>query len=339
MKINNIFTIKGQLPVKDPYIMAAYHYDLYPQGNGQMGPAADISDRVQGNDFNPDAKWRMYHGDKIPGFPYHPHRGFEIVTYVAEGFADHCDSRGSKGRYGDGDVQLMSAGKGVLHSEMFPLIYDDKENPLRLFQIWLNLPAKSKLTEPDYKMIWSEQLPEGSYNSENGGEVKIKVLLGNYNGISAVAPLKNSWAANPANHVGIAAVELAPGTSFTLPKVSHTLTRFVFFYDGAGTIQIDGMAFEQNKMLDLNGGEEVVIQNGDQVAKILVLEGEPIGEPVAAYGPFVMNTYEELEESFAEYRQTQFGGWPWGPNEIDMVNPKDAGRFASYNFDKEIDRP
>ena len=339
MKIKQIFNIKGQLPIRDPYIMGAYHYDRYPKGNGEMGPNVDVSQKANGSDFNPDASWRMYHGDKIPGFPYHPHRGFEIVTYVPIGYADHCDSRGSRGRYGQGDVQLMSAGKGVLHSEMFPLIHDDKENPLRLFQIWLNLPAKSKLTEPDYKMIWAEQLPEGSVDGGNGTKVDVKVLLGNYNGIQSVQPLTNSWAADPNNHVGIATLEMEAGSTFKLPAVTASLSRFLFFYEGNGQITIEGNPMKSNQMADLNGAEEIEITNGNQPAKILILEGEPIGEPVAAHGPFVMNTYEELQTSFEEYQKTQFGGWPWGPTERDMVNPKDAGRFASYDFDQVIDRP
>ena len=124
-----------------------------------------------------------------------------------------------------------------------------------------------------------------------------------------------------------------------MPAVTETLSRFLFFYEGNAQIIIDGHPMKANQMADLNGAEEIVVMNGDQPAKILILEGEPIGEPVAAHGPFVMNTYQELQESFAEYQRTHFGGWPWGPTERDMVNPKDAGRFASYDFDKVIDRP
>jgi redox-sensitive bicupin YhaK (pirin superfamily) len=340
MKVKNIHKVVGPMPIRDPIILGAYHRDLYPKGNAKMGPDPDLLKGKQlGNDFDRAADWRMYHGTEIPGFPHHPHRGFEIVTIVEEGFADHFDSKGSKGRYGDGDVQLMSAGAGVLHGEMFPLLNDESPNPFRLFQIWLNLPAKSKMTDPDYKMLWKENIPIATYKNDQGAETKIKVIMGNYHGVQSIAPLKNSWAMDPNHHMGIALISLAPGATFELPAVSPTLSRFVFFYDGNGIVNIEEYKMQERYIADLNGNEKVVITNGDQMAKLLILEGEPIGEPVAAYGPFVMNTEAELQQAFQEYRTTQFGGWPWGSEEKDLVLPKDSGRFASYNFDQVIDKP
>lgn len=339
MKIKQIVNVKGQMPLRDPFIIGMHHYDQYPKGNGKMGPDADLRGRNIGSDFDPNAPWRMYHGEQIPGFPHHPHRGFEIITIVPEGYADHFDSKGSKGRYGEGDVQLMSAGSGVLHAEMFPLIHDDKENPLRLFQIWVNLPSYSKLTEPDYKMIWKEQLPEGTFTQDNGAQYSVQVVLGAYSGVKGVGALKNSWGADPNHHMGAALVHLSPHATFTLPAVSDTMNRFVFAYKGDGSLQVDNQSMRINDFADLAGGEAITFTNGDQEMHLLILEGEPINEPVAAYGPFVMNTQEELQEAFAEYRRTEFGGWPWGDTEMDLVNPKDAGRFASYNFGKVVDRP
>ncbi|MFZ4261211.1 pirin family protein [Sphingobacterium sp. HJSM2_6] len=339
MKIKNISSVKGTLAIRDPFILAAYHFDQYPEGNGQMGPNASLNDRNIGNDFDSAKPWRMYHGETIPGFPHHPHRGFEVITVVPEGYVDHFDSKGSKGRYGQGDVQLMNVGSGVLHSEMFPLIHDDQPNPLRLFQIWLNLPGKDKLHEPDYKMLWHEDIPIKTIPSKHDGEVKIKVILGAYQGVKSIDPLPNSWASNPQNHVGLALIEMDPHTEFTLEAVSPTLNRFVFFYEGNNSIQLESQELRKGQLADVDGNEEIRIVNNDQKAFILILEGEPINEPVAAYGPFVMNTERELQDAFQEYRSTQFGGWPWGDQEQDLVNAKEESRFASYHFGERIDRP
>lgn len=109
--------------------------------------------RGNGADFSPTAPYRMYHGDKIPGFPQHPHCGFETLTATVSGIIDHSDSMGGAGRYGNGDLQWMTAGKGICHCEMFPLVNDKGPNTLKLFQIWLNLPASSKRVDPAYVMV------------------------------------------------------------------------------------------------------------------------------------------------------------------------------------------
>lgn len=339
MRLKRIVQVDGRLELRDPFIFGANHYDQYPEGNERMEPKTYISGWQKGSDFNPNAPWRMYHGDKIPGFPQHPHRGFEIMTIVDEGYADHFDSKGTKGRYGNGDVQMMSAGSGILHSEMFPLVNDDKANTLRLFQIWINLPAKSKMTDPDYKMIWREQIPIARVKSESGNEVKIKVLLGEYYGVKAIGPLKHSWANDARSHMGIANIEMEPNTSFKLDSISETMNRFLFFYDGTENVKMNDRELSVGQMADLYGDEEVTISTGDASAKFLLLEGEPINEPIVTYGPFVANSQQELQEAFNEYRRTEFGGWPWGEKESDIVIERDAGRFASYKFGEIVDRP
>ena len=123
-----------------------------------MGPIDNLSGRSLGSDFTVKDGYRMYHGKTVPGFPAHPHRGFETVTIVRKGLVDHSDSMGASGRFGNGDVQWMTAGKGIQHSEMFPLLNKDS-NPLELFQIWLNLTKKSKFVQPHYKMFWKEKIP------------------------------------------------------------------------------------------------------------------------------------------------------------------------------------
>ena len=127
---------------RDPFLFCAYHYDLFPKGNGKLGPDASLAGRNIGQDFDIKDGWRMYHGQRIPGFPAHPHRGFETVTYMLEGHMEHRDHMGNVGQLMAGDVQWMTAGSGVQHSEMFPLLHSDRENPMELFQIWINMLPK-----------------------------------------------------------------------------------------------------------------------------------------------------------------------------------------------------
>src|SRR3954465_14017261 len=141
---------------EDPFLFCVYHLDQYPAGNAQLGPQASLAGRNLGQDFEVKDGFRMYHGRTVPGFPQHPHRGFETVTVVRRGLLDHADSLGAAARFGGGDVQWLTAGKGILHAEMFPLLKDEAPNPLELFQIWLNLPRRSKLVQPHFSMLWNE---------------------------------------------------------------------------------------------------------------------------------------------------------------------------------------
>jgi hypothetical protein len=143
----------------DPFLFCVYHRDLFPVGNKSNMFAPRVGN---GADFDWSQPYRMYHGTNIPGFPQHPHRGFETLTLVREGVCDHTDSLGAAGRYGgDGassDLQWMTAGRGCVHGENFPLVRTDRPNTLKLFQIWLNLPARNKMCEPGYKMFWAETM-------------------------------------------------------------------------------------------------------------------------------------------------------------------------------------
>ena len=138
----------------DPFIMTVHHVDDYPEGTDALGPARNLlSGRNIGSDFSYQDGWSMYHGGIVPGFPQHPHRGFETVTVVRRGYVDHSDSLGATARYGEGDVQWLTTGSGIMHSEMFPLLDADGPNTLELFQIWLNLPADSKLVAPYFRIM------------------------------------------------------------------------------------------------------------------------------------------------------------------------------------------
>ena len=132
----------------DPFLFCVHHLDRYPQANEHMGPDASLEARDIGMDFAGADGWRMYHGSTVPGFPQHPHRGFETVTYVRQGVIDHSDSLGATARFGRGDVQWLTAGGGIVHAEMFPLLDRSGPNPCELFQIWLNLPAEDKMVDP-----------------------------------------------------------------------------------------------------------------------------------------------------------------------------------------------
>ncbi len=173
---------------QDPFLFCVYHSDDYPVGNEDFGPDTTLEGRNIGNDFVLKDGWRMYHGATVPGFPVHPHRGFETVTVVRKGVVDHSDSLGGAGRYGHGDVQWMTAGKGVQHAEMFPLLNREKKNPLELFQIWLNLPGADKFVEPHYAMLWREHIPVIEQSDKDGLKTTIEVVAGSVGSVKAPDP-------------------------------------------------------------------------------------------------------------------------------------------------------
>ena len=316
------FSLRLMWPTQDPFLFCAYHYDRYPKGNEEMGPAEPLAGRALGNDFDPDLPWRMYHGTKVPGFPYHPHRGFETITLVNQGFCDHSDSLGAAGRFGQGDVQWMTAGKGVQHAEMFPLLNRDSDNTLQLFQIWLNLPAANKLVDAHFKMLWSDEIP---ILEEDG--VQIQLIAGKHNGSIAPEPPPDSWAANPDNGVAIKVITLEPSSVYTIEESNLPLKRALYFYEG-GQLQLHNTSYNQLTGFYLDSGQEVTIGSlGDRVS-CLLLEGRPIGEPIAKHGPFVMNTQEEIRDAMRAYGKTAFGGWPWEEN--GPVHDRGKGRFALY---------
>ena len=145
-------------PTIDPFPFCVHHIDDYPAGDSQFGPVASLSGRDLGQDFSGRDGWSMYHGQVVPGFPRHPHRGFETVTITRRGFIDHADSLGVAARYGEGDVRWMTAGAGIVHSEMFPLLHGDRPDPAELFQVWLNLPRADKFVDPYFTMLWNPDI-------------------------------------------------------------------------------------------------------------------------------------------------------------------------------------
>jgi quercetin 2,3-dioxygenase len=331
-KIIGIQKLNQQWTMDNPFLFGAHHLEAYPKGNSEMGPAVSLVGRNIGSDFSGKDGFSMYHGDVIPGFPAHPHRGFETVTIAQTGIVDHFDSKGNEGRYGNGDVQWMTAGSGCQHNEMFPLVNQDKENPMELFQLWLNLPAKSKFSEPDYQMFWSEDIPEIKLLDTNGNKTTIRLIAGNFQDKESLTPNASSWANDKKNHVGIFMIQLEPEAILTLPAVSETLNRNLYYYRGIGTIQIEDQQIPSSNRIKLSGNEKIVITNGQFESYLILLEGEPIQEPVAHYGPFVMNTETEIRQAMYDYQQTAFGGWPWEKH--DQVHERHARRFARYSDGK-----
>ncbi len=313
---------------QDPFLFCVHHEDFYPKGNNVMGPAASLAGRHIGQDFTPNEDgWRMYHGEHVPGFPAHPHRGFETVTVVTKGVVDHSDSLGAAGRFGFGDVQWMTAGKGVQHCEMFPLLNKDRPNPLELFQIWLNLPKAKKFAPPHFAMLWNDSIPVVEATDVTGKHIYIRVIAGSINNIKAPYPAPDSWAADANNDVAIWTLRLTADAQWTLPVASAGVNRSLYFYSGA-SIEIAKKKFTSHQAIELHADREVILKNGNTESYLLLLQGKPINEPVAQYGPFVMNTQAEIQQAMDEYRQTEFGGWPWPSHE--HVHAREKSRFAKY---------
>jgi redox-sensitive bicupin YhaK (pirin superfamily) len=327
-KIINIEPLGFPWKTKDPFIFCAYHRDEYPKGNEKMGlDFEQLKGRNIGQDFVIKDGFRMYHGNNIPGFPFHPHRGFETISINKEGVIDHTDSLGAAGRFMDGDVQWMTAGKGIQHSEMFPLIHTDKPNPLEMFQIWLNLPKAFKMVEPHFKMLWKENIPILTLTDVNNNKTIIDIIAGRIGEVESLKPTPNSWAADPNNAVGIYTVKMEANATFTLPKTIQEANRCLFFYKGK-SINIDKQKVTVNQIVQVKAHEDLLITNEDEITYLLILEGKPINEPLVQHGPFVMNTEDEIRETMKEYGLTQFGGWPW--QETEQTHPREKGRFALH---------
>ena len=323
----------------DPFLFCVHHDDAYPKGNAGLGPDAPLAGRDIGQDFSRKDGWSMYHGREVPGFPGHPHRGFETVTIVRKGLIDHSDSLGATARFGGGDVQWLTAGKGIVHAEMFPLLDPSAPNPLELFQIWLNLPAKSKMAAPHFTMLWSEAIPRLALQDEAGRTTEITCIAGRIDsaGAEPLPPPPDSWASEPDADLAIWTIRLAPGARWTLSAAAGAATRRMLYFFKGDSVRVAARDIKSRVAIELRAGAEVELANaGEAVAEFLLLQGRPIGEPVVQQGPFVMNTPAEIAATFADFRRTQFGGWPWKDNA--PVHGRDPARFARHGDGRE-ERP
>jgi redox-sensitive bicupin YhaK (pirin superfamily) len=323
-----VFPLGFQWPTFDPFLFCVHHDDAYPRGNARLGPAAALDGRQIGMDFEGIDGWRMYHGDVVPGFPRHPHRGFETVTLARQGFIDHSDSLGATARFGHGDAQWMTAGRGIVHSEMFPLVRRDAPNPTELFQLWLNLPRRDKLVDPYFTMLWSRSIPKATFE----GGVDVTTVAGRLGDLEPPSPPPDSWASREEADVAIWTIRMPSGTRWTLPAAAPGTTRTLYFFEGE-KIRIGGRTFDERTGARVRADVEIPLENGDADGELLMLQGRPIAEPVAQWGPFVMNTPQEIQQAVVDFRRTEFGGWPWDRD--DPVHPRERGRFAVHADGRE----
>jgi redox-sensitive bicupin YhaK (pirin superfamily) len=320
----------------DPFLFCVHHLDAYPAGNAQLGPAAPLQGRRLGMDFEGKDGWRMYHGQEVPGFPQHPHRGFETVTILRRGIIDHSDSLGAAARFGKGDVQWMTAGRGIVHSEMFPLLRPSEPNPLELFQIWINLPKDEKMVEPHFSMFWESDIPELSFGAAGQPQTEVTVIAGELEGRRPPPPPPHSWASRADSGAAIWTIRMQPGARWELPPAAHAAAvRSLYFFAGQA-LRIDGQDVKAPVAVELRSDRAVQLEAGATAVDCLLLQARPIAEPVSHYGPFVMNTQAEIRQAISDYQRTQFGGWPW-PSDA-PVHPREEGRFARH-ADGRIERP
>ena len=227
------------------------------------------------------------------GAPDHPHRGFETVTYILEGAVEHGDSQGNHGRIGPGDVQWMTAGSGVIHSEMPSQEIRRDGGRMHGFQLWVNLPRRDKMMKPRYQEVHAADIPSAT---SADGKVTVTVIAGESLGKRAAIDTRTP--------IIYLRVRLEPGAHFAQP-IPATYNAFAFVIDGEATFG-DRVARENDMVLFDQDGDEVAIAS-DSGADLLLIAGVPLGEPVARYGPFVMNTAGEIRQAMLDYQSGRFG--------------------------------
>ncbi len=269
-----------------------------------FGTTAEFDPFLLLDDFRNDIP-----ADYLAGFPWHPHRGIETITYVLAGSVEHGDSLGNQGTIGGGDVQWMTAGRGIIHQEMPK---GDATGRMHGFQLWANLPAARKLTAPRYQEVKAGDIPEVT---EDDG-TRVRVICGRFGG--RTGPVEGT-AAEPI-YLDVA---VPPGKRRSLP-VETTRHAFAYVFAGTGkfcnasgplTVPTEGVgwadtappeAADNRSLVLFDRGDEISVQAGEEGIRFLLVSGKPFGEPVAWYGPIVMNTQEELRQAFDELRRGTF---------------------------------
>ena len=225
----------------------------------------------------------------------------------------------------------MTAGRGIVHSEMFPLRQRAGGNHTELFQIWLNLPARNKMVGSHFAMFWQPDIPRAVITDDRGWETEVVSYCGalarEWGGTAAPQPPPHSWARDRDNGVVIWTIKMAPGAAWTLPAADPAHNRQIFFFKGE-SLNLAGRNFAPLHAMVWATDAQVDFRNGGEEAETLLLQGRPINEPADHHGPFVMNSHAELQQAFMDYQRTEFGGWQWpshGP-----VHPRDSSRFAKF---------
>jgi redox-sensitive bicupin YhaK (pirin superfamily) len=221
----------------------------------------------------------------------------------------------------------MTAGGGVQHSEMFPLLHSDKRNPMELFQIWLNLPARNKMVKPHFKMFWRENIPILKENDATGKTTQVEIIAGRIGDLHGQTPPPDSWASDPKNEVGVWNILMEAGACWKLAAASAGINRTLYFYEGK-ELQINGSGINPYHAIEVQADVALSLTAGTEAVSILALQGRPIGETVIQYGPFVMNSKAEIQQAFEDYHSTKFGGWPWP--KFDQVHERSKKRFAQH---------
>jgi redox-sensitive bicupin YhaK (pirin superfamily) len=260
------------------------------------------------NEFDPFLLFDDFRNDNpadyLAGFPWHPHRGIETITYVLTGTVDHGDSLGNRGSLGAGDIQWMTAGSGIMHQEMPK---GDQQGRMHGFQLWANLPASLKMTKPRYQDVAAKDVPE--VTDDDG--TKVRVVCGEFWGQKG--PVEGV-AADP-RYLDIS---LPPRTRRVLP-VESSRHAFAYVFAGSGTfrdasepravrneLMNDEYDLGNRSLVLFDSGDEIVVESGDEGIRFLLVSGQPIEEPVAWYGPIVMNTQTELRQAMRELQLGTF---------------------------------
>jgi redox-sensitive bicupin YhaK (pirin superfamily) len=231
--------------------------------------------------------------DYLAGFPSHPHRGFETVTYMLDGHMRHEDSFGHRGDLGPGDVQWMTAARGIIHSEM----PQQTAGRMRGFQLWINLPAKEKMKPAAYRDIPSREIPTVQLDGGEGGEVRVIAGEFEHAGVRTAGPI-----AGLSTEPQYLDVRLPAQAELTIPTAA-THNVFLYVYEGDAVVGEDARALPYRAAGLLTPGESVRLRAGPKGVRLLLLSGRPIGEPIVQYGPFVMNTPDEIQQAVRDYQE------------------------------------